>query len=263
MRYCLFSLFFALIIVPVCGCGGSASGATPVTSPATYPNLTGNWNFFLSPSNTLETSFLVGGYLTNSNGSVTGTLHAYASNCYPITQDIPVTGTMTTAGEVSLASGVVSGQTLTISGDMTDSSMSGSYTIAGGCAAEKSGSVAGTVAPPFTNTYSGIFGSVSGVSIGLSVTIEQSGPNADGEYNVNGTATFTGSPCFSSGTITSSTIFGDYIGVTIDANNNGVVQFSGTADVFGATGETAINGTYQVTGGTCAGDFGAGTISTP
>jgi len=262
MRCRICFLFLAFSIVFACGCGGSAAGTVPVNPPATYLNLLGNWNFLFSPSNTLEASFVVGGYLTNSNGAVTGTLHVYGSSCYPVTQDIPVTGTLTTAREISLTSGAVSGQTLSMSGTAADNAIAGSYAITGGCAAENGGSIAGTVVPPFTDTYSGIFGSVSGVSIGFSVTTTQSGPYSDGEYNVTGSATFTGSPCFSSGTIASSTIFGDYIDVTIDANNNGVMQFSGLADVYGASG-TAINGTYRVTGGTCAGDYGAGTIASP
>jgi hypothetical protein len=135
--------------------------------------------------------------------------------------------------------------------------LTGSYSVAGGCANGDKGTVVGETVPSYTNTYSGTFVSVSKVSVPVSMTITQSGPNSDGFYQVTGSGTFTGSTCFSTGTIASSEILGDYMDVTLTTNNGGSVEFIGeVSDTAGA-----IAGGYTVTAGTCAGSSGTGTIS--
>ena len=262
---CFVAIFLVLPVI-LAGCGGSSSGVLN-TSPV-YADLSGNWNFILTPSNQLSFGPILGGYLASANGSVAGTLHANGSSCYPVTQDIPVTGSVTPAGVLTLRSATVAGQILSMSGNafaLTGSSsdaisgvFSGTYTISGGCAAGENGTVAGTLISPVNGDYAGSLRSDSGLSIGVNFDATQTGPNADGEYGVSGTVSFSGSLCFSTGTITSSTIYGQFIDVTIAASNGGTMQFTG--EILD-TEPMTIDGLYSMTAGNCAGDLGGGTLT--
>ena len=209
---------------------------------------------------------MIGGYLTNTSSAVavnsntvTGTLHFLNSTCFTAAQDIPVTGTISAAGALSLTSSSISSQVVTATGTISGSSMSaGSYSIAGGCGARDKGTVTGFLVPAFTNTYTGTFTSVSGKQVGATITTTQTGPNSDGFYSVTGTATFTSSPCFSTGTISTGAVTGSYLALQIATNNNGTVVFGGyDAD---STGKT-VKGSYEVTSGLCNGDVGTGSVS--
>ena len=144
----------------------------------------------------------------------------------------------------------------------TNVALSGSYTVGGGCGNGDRGTVLGATLPSYTNTYSGslIFGP-NHSSVPMSMAITQTGPNSDGFYQVTGSATLTGSPCFSTATISSSYIAGNYIEITLTPNNGGEVDFIG--EVSTSTGNTisGISGNYVVNAGKCAGDFGTGSVS--
>jgi hypothetical protein len=208
------------------------------------------------------TTYDMGGYLTNTNGAVTGTLHTIeqGANCYQIDQAIPITGTITTDGTVSLTSAAVANQIFSVRGDVLGGVLDGTYAISGGCAAGESGTVIGELMPSLTGTYTGTFYPASGAFTGATITVTQSGPNADGEFSLPGTASFSGSPCFTTGTVTSSTVFGEYIQVTIGTDKGGVVQFTGLAAAVGSD-DIFIDGSYAVTAGTCAGDTGSGVLN--
>jgi hypothetical protein len=240
------------------GCG-SGTSVNPATSSPTYPSVTGNWAITAN-SQLTATTFQIGGYIVSANpGTVTGVIHALNSACYSLTQDVPITGTISTAGAISITSSVVSSQVITLSGTISNGSLSGgAYTITGGCAAGDHGTVTGYIAQSYGNAYAGSFFSIpSHLTIGTSITTAQTGPDVDGLFHVTGTATFTGSPCFTSGSITSSTIAGAYMSVTI-ATSNGTVTFYGYAT--DSTGKTVV-GDYTVAGGTCNGDYGTGSVS--
>jgi hypothetical protein len=259
------SLLAILPAIAFClfGCGGGTQ--TPRTGPPVYPAITGNWSFTASTAVAGE-NVMIGGYLTNTNSTatvnsntVTGTLHFLNSTCYTASQDIPVTGTISYTGALSLTSSSISSQVVTAAGTLTGTVMnSGTYSITGGCGNGDKGTVTGFLVPPFTNTYTGTFTSVSGKQTGATVTTTQTGPNSDGLYSVTGTATFTGSTCFSSGTISTGAVLGSYLAVQIATNNNGTVIFGGYDT--DSTGKT-VTGTYEVTSGICSGDVGTGSIS--
>jgi hypothetical protein len=249
----------ALFLSIGCSSGSSPNPPTPPTPPApTYPAITGNWSLTATTSVPGQ-NIQIGTYLTNSSGTVSGTLHILNSECYALTQDIPVTGTISTVGALSITSSAVASQIITASGSISGSTLSsGSYSIAGGCAAGGKGTITGFIAPAFTNTYTGSFTSVSKLVIGTTVTTVQAGPDSDGLYSVTGTATFSNSPCFSTGTISQSAVAGSYLAVTIATDNGGTVVFAGYyTDSTGAT----ITGDYQVTSGACSGDSGTGSLS--
>ena len=240
------------------GCGSSGSSGSASTPPPTYPTLTGDWAL-TATSQVSKLNYQLGAYITNANGSVSGIIHLLNSGCFTPTQDIPITGTVSSSGVVSATSTAVSSQVITLSGTVTSETLTaGKYAIVGGCGNGDTGTITGYIAPAYSNTYSGTFLSISGLSISTTVTTLQSGPDADGFYHVSGSVTFGGSPCFASGTIANSTIAGEYMEVIITANDGSTVTFGGY--ITDSTGRT-ISGDYEVTGGKCSGDHGTGSVS--
>ncbi len=73
------------------GCGSSGSSGSTSTPPPTYPTLTGNWAL-TATSQVTKLNYQMGAYVTNANGSVSGIIHLLNSGCFTPTQDIPITG---------------------------------------------------------------------------------------------------------------------------------------------------------------------------
>jgi uncharacterized protein (TIGR03437 family) len=84
----------------------------------------------------------------------------------------------------------------------------------------------------------------------LSANLNQSGST------FTGTASYTGSPCFSGGSITG-TINGSAISAIISVGSGQTVSLSATVN----STDTSISGTYSLSGGTCAPSGDAGTFS--
>ena len=84
----------------------------------------------------------------NTAGTVSGVLHIINSACYSLTEDVPVAGTITTGGVLSLTSSAIAGQTIVAGGTISGSSLSsGGYSITGGCAGGDKGAVTGYMFP--------------------------------------------------------------------------------------------------------------------
>jgi len=248
------------ILMTACGSKGSTTApVNPPPPPSTYPTLTGNWSLSAT-SQVSSANYILGGYITNTNGTVTGTLHIInATTCFNIAQDLQITGTVSTSGAFTATSAAINSQVITISGTITSTALTGgAYSIAGGCDTGDRGTVTGYAAPSYSHTYAGNFISTpSHITIATTIVATQSGPDTDGFYHISGTATFSGSPCFSSGTITTSEIAGSYMAIVI-TTASGNIEFIGYDT--DSTGKT-VSGTYEVEGGLCSGDYGTGSVS--
>jgi hypothetical protein len=247
MKYAASILVLVLSVFAV-GCGGGGSSS--------YPDINGNWS--LSGVSQFGLHWFAGGHLSNADGSVTGTIHMLNSGCFNINSDVPFSGTISKSGTISLTSSPIANQVITVTGTMTGSTLSGNYTISGGCSSGDKGTANGFSVPPFSNTYSGSFLSVSGISVPVKLALTQTNDaDAHGLYQVSGTTTFT-SKCFTTGKITASAVAGGYMDVIVSTDNGGMVQFVG--EVTDPTAKT-IAGSYWVTSGVCAGDYGSGSVS--
>jgi len=235
----------------------------------------------------------MGGYITSSGGTVTGTIHVVnTSSCYTLAQNIPITGTYSSSsGAFTAVSSAVSGQVITISGTIVAGSVnsavlkSGTYSVAGGCDNGETGTLTGYTAVSYTSGYLGYFysgvvkstststtGTIT-VTSGVSMT-QSSTPDANGFYHVTGSAVFSGSNCtttavttsLSSGTITASTIAGTYVSITITDTNNNVLTFTGYANnglfgnIINATSNTPPGYTIGVSPCYPSGDYGTATL---
>lgn len=261
MRCVLRAFFFAPLLSLICACGRT-SGTPPGISPTSYPSLNGNW-MVLAGSSVTDTIYGLGGSITSADGSVTATLHVIppsASSCYQSGQEIPFTGTVTGTGAIALTSGAVGGQTISITGITANGSLlSGTFKIAGGCAGGDSGNVTGLTEPSYSGEYTGALQTGAPNPVGVTATLTQADANADGEFGISGTALFSGSPCFTTGTITSGVAYGNYIQVTMETDKSSTVQLTGLS--IAEPQVITISGIYQVTSGPCAGDSGAGTLN--
>lgn len=247
----------ACVLAILLGCGGGSGSSTPTAPEPAYPSIAGNWSITAS-SQVTSATVQIGAYLSNANGAVSGIAHVLNSPCYQLTANVPVSGTITPGGAVSLTSSAVDAQTITMSGTISGSSVaSGSYSIAGGCAGGDKGTATGYLVPSFTGTWTGNFSLASGAAATVTVQAVQSGPDASGMYEVTGTVAFSGSPCLVTGTITSSAISGSYFAVTISDTAGDTVDFVG--GLTDATGRT-ISGSYLFTSGACAGASGSGSL---
>jgi hypothetical protein len=210
------ALFFPFLV----GCGGSAP--PPVV---TYPNLTGNWQFNARitipnppsiPTNPIETLF---GSLTTADGKVTGTLNARTIGfppCVANNADLPVTGTVDASGNLNLTapiSGGVATITATVVAQLPLPSIpNGTYQVIGGPCAQPSIQLLGFEVPNASGTYAGtmtqIFPTGSGSIAVKAVLAESSTPNADGEFPLSGTITYTGD-CSATLSFTNGVAFGE------------------------------------------------------
>jgi hypothetical protein len=228
--------------------------------------MNGNWEI-KAVSQTTGTTYLGGANLSTAGNTITGILHftnmpcGFTVNGYMY--DTPVTGTISSNGKLELSTTDINGLTLNISAIWSSGVISnGTYTVSGACEYENGdhGSLTGFPVPPLSGTYTGSFQSSSGVSVRATMVLSQSSFSADGIYSLAGTATFSGSPCFSTGTIDVNA-YDFLVGGSVQfplMTSNGALLFQG--QVTDGTGNT-ITGQYEVTEGSCAGDVGSGSAS--
>lgn len=249
------------------GCGGSSSSSGP--SPATPFSLqSGNWNVNASSSAAPGNNFIVGGNLTQSGTNISGVMHIFSSACFDLTIDVPVTGSVS-AQSVTLTSSAIAGQVVTVNASGTSATaLTGTYSVGGtGCAAGDKGTISANLVPSISGSWHGTFTSsvAAGTTINATATLTQSStPDADGLFPVTGTVTFTGSPCFASGTIRQSIFAGGVLGLDLTTNDTptpGEVIVSVVMD--SPSTATAATGIIQIDAGSCNGDIGTGHITKP
>jgi len=239
---------------------------------------TGNWiisGYYQSGASILPYSF--GGSLVNDGGQVSGVFHV-SSSCFGNgATDVPYTGTLDSKNTLYLMSSPVDGQVLTLLGTLSadGSSISdGIFKVTGGC----SGSIVGgtiadgpgasfeTVAyrvPSLTGSWTSSSWSpvAGGDEFPLSEQLTQAAAaDAHGDYVLTGTATVTGSNCFTQGTLEDGSFVSGGIGREIIRMNDGsTVEAAVTLDDGGAnTRPRLLLNPGSVSGGNCNGPIEVG-----
>ena len=256
---CLAIVTFCLLIS---GCGGGSS-STPAPTPTPVPQLaltSGNWDFAAVSSS--GPSFLIGGNVVQTGSSVTGGLRVVNSACFTPSTAVPISGTIS-GQTANVTSAAIASQTInaTLSGSAT--SLTGTYSVTGtGCAGGDKGNIAGVLVPSISGTWKGTFisNTVANPSVGVSATITEGAPDATGLFVLTGSAAYTGSPCFATGTTTTaSAMAGRTVDVLFKNDDGSTVEFIGALN--NPAAPTQVNGTYTVTGGLCGGDSGTGQLT--
>jgi hypothetical protein len=255
------SVLGLLVLVLLCGCGGTSTPAPPSSPPsaptAQSQNISGNWQFSTTSAAGMSPSTIAGS-VAQSGVSLSGAVHIDGSNCFDHPTTIGLTGT-STGRDISLTSTPVKGQVTTFTGTIgddvlngTDSAFTGTYTITGGCANDDHGSVTGIRIPFIGNNLNGTFTASGGATFDVAGDEAQSSsPSPEGSFGISGTVSFRTS-CFISGTIKPGTfpsgsfIIGTSVALEIKTAN-GTVTFLGTLN----RDRSEISGAYTVVGGTC------------
>lgn len=245
-----------LTVLAVIGCGGGGSNNTQ-PNPQQFTITSGNWDFAGSDQTGL---FIVGGNLTESGTALTGMFHAFNSPCYSFTTDIPFNGTAG-ATSATMTSAAVTSQVISATVNGGGTSGSGTFKVAGGCADGSTGTFSATLVPSLSGNWTGSFLSVSGPpAVTTSANLAQTaGADADGLFGLSGTATLGNSVCFTSATIAASWVTGRVVLLLLNNSDGSQTTFAGTVD--NPSTAKSISGMYNISGGSCSGDSGTGTIS--
>jgi len=190
-------LLSAIALACALGCGSAT------TAPAAdYLNISGNWDIVGTSQGPTPPISDIFGALQASNGAVTGTLHALGSNptasCVSLTQDLPVTGTLDAANNLTLNVAIPGGKAIiqaTLTQDL-QTFANGTYSISGGACAMTSAAMVAYQIAPITGTYTGTLTlSQSNPAVTATVTAQltqSSTPTADGYFPLSGTITIPG-----------------------------------------------------------------------
>jgi hypothetical protein len=252
-------LLLGLLAVVGCGGGGGSSSSNTQATSQQLSITSGNWDFAGSDQGG---PFVVGGNLTQTGTNLSGVFHLFNSPCLALSTDIPMAGTIK-ASSATVTSAPVASQVISATFSGSASSISGTFSVAGGCASGSTGAFTGVLVPSLTATWTGSFLSVSGPpAVTATVPLTQSATaDADGLFALSGTAALSNSVCFTSSTISASAVSGRVIALLLNNNDGSQTLFTGSLTA-PATAKQ-ITGSYSVTGGSCNGDSGTGTLSRP
>lgn len=251
------NLLLVSVLVLLCGCGeGGAkrgTGGGEILNPSfsgVSLNIAGNWNFSAT-SRVSAPALTIAGSINQSGSSVSGVVHISGSNCFDQLTTMALTGKLT-GSNISLTSISVGGQVLTFTGGITETTLTGTYTVKGGCADGDHGNVTGVKILTIGNTLSGTFTASGGDTFDMTADMAQnSDASPEGSFAITGTATFRRS-CLSSGKITPGTfpsgsfIMGTSVALEI-RTDNGTVTFFGRLN----PDNSEIDGAYTLSGGRC------------
>jgi hypothetical protein len=262
------SVLVAISLAVLAGCG--VNPATSISVSA-YPNLSGNWEAIGLPpqfSTGLTTpiaAFL--GALQTSNGNVTGTMRAVDTNqlapCVPLNQDLTVSGTVSTSGNLVLTVPMAGG-TATLSATLNSDPQSfntGLWTIVDGSCAMASTSMAIVQFAPVTGTYSGTltsFGTTNNATMVTAMLVQSPTPNADGQFPLTGTLTYAGTGSCSG----SYPLIPEYVTAgAISQTSGSALVSAGVVDGVIQPSATSINATTTVLTTSCLGGPLSGTLT--
>jgi len=121
--------------------------------------------------------------------------------------------------------------------------------------------MSGIMVPPVTGSWKGAFTpSLMGATpLVVTANLTQSSPDAHGAFQISGNMAFTGSKCFTAGTITSGSVLGPNAILTIATNDGGQLTFSPQLPNQ-ATGP-GMEGLYEIQTGACSFDSGDGVLN--
>ena len=241
---CVIGLFGFSMLFVFSACGGGTS-----VPPAQNLNSSGNWQFSMT-SSASGPPITIAANLTQTGTSVAGAAHLQGLNCFSPLTTIGLSGSLTGA-DLSLTSASVSGQVITLGGTISNKSLTGSYSISGGCANGDSGTVKGFHVPTIQGRWRVIF-DVNGAHNGGIADLTQES-SSSGSFPVSGTTDDSSGLACLSGTIAPgafpapSFIMGTAVALKVNTSD-------GTINFDGAVNETSgeILGTYTISGGSCS-----------
>jgi hypothetical protein len=231
-----------VLVMFLAGCGGDSSN----NRPRENANVSGNWHG-TATSSVAPTTTDVDMFIVQSGTSLASTL--VLLNGTPCASQGTLTGTVDQQA-VDLTIHESDGpDTITVPGSTDTVTISGSYTISGSCDGGDTGTFFANFIPSVDSSrWSGDASSINGT---LTFTADL---QEDSRGNLNGTMSFSGSPCFTDLSVT-----GSQVGTAVRLRDS-----NGLFEAFGNSNDqaTSISGDYSVLTGACAED-GTFSMTTP
>jgi len=234
-------LFLSWVLCISCG-GGSSSSSGPYSTINS-----GNWSLTATSTVTSGLVLSIGGSLTQSANVVSGIMlvSSSASNCPSLSGTaIPFTGSFR-GNTLTLKSANFSGQFVTLNAVGSGNSLTGTYSVAGGCADGDKGTIAAIFLPPLTGTWNGTFRNPDGTPIPINpgnsyfgyatatLTLTQSATAINGQFPLSGTFDTNLGYGFCSGTIpdggisTAAYVMGTFVVIKSGSAGGGEIHFVG------------------------------------
>jgi hypothetical protein len=250
------STFVLFVLIVLSGCGGSNNNNGPLM---VFESGLHSINAQSAADPTVSNFVLVGSLVQNGS-SLSGIMHFQGSSCFPLSTDIPVSGTLTET-EADFTAMLPNGQRVAFTGMKHPlvphpQFLGGNYSVTGsGCLANVQ-ALASDGAMGFSGSYHGTFVSSTNNTANVSLTLTQTGPDAHGFFSATGSATITGGTCFSSATFDSATVLlGPGTTLVLDdtaTGSTGRIVANGTFIPASNVGFPSFSGTYTSTKGACS-----------
>ncbi len=248
---------------------GTCGTPTPTPTPGTVNAFSGNYSFTATSQVSSKVLIIGGFFKDDSTGAVTGTMHVAGTTCFnPQNDVVAFTGTVTTAGALTVTSSPVNSQVISFTGTISADGTTitaGTFTITGGSCTGEHGTLTGFQMASMTANYSGSFTSGSNTLTVSSSPLTQTSTTGDaqGLFHVTGTLTFSSLTCgLTNAAIQSSSVAGQIVVLTLKGSDGlSTISFAGQA-----TDKTATNigGTFSIAGtGVCGGQSGNATLTSP
>lgn len=192
---------------------------------------------------------------------MSGIMHVFDSACFISAEDnLPLSGSFS-GDTLTLTSGTLDSQVVTVKATGTGASLTGTYSVAGGCADGDHGTIVASYLPPVTGTWTSTFKDY-GNTVSMSATLTQaSTADANGVFPLSGTVSFSGLTCPTGGTVYSlpqsdwatSGVVGTDILLTVEnaSSGNAELIYSGSVTNASAAQASTIAGAYTVSDASC------------
>lgn len=275
------SLAMMTAFVALVGCTVPKQPVTnpPIKNPiAGSVDITGNWEITLTSTTWAGITYPFGIYLTQTGSTVSG-VGSYVGEAFPMyclagsppyCPSFPfayvspnVSGTVGADGNIVLTTATVGSNpiTITITASTTNNTtFSGSFAITQSTTLDQ-GPVTGTMIAPLNGTYAGtLVSTVTGNSIGVTTTLNQSGPTSGSYLQYSGSASFTGVYCIGSVTVPASgNFFGNQLFVRLNPASipHSGIYLTGTISPDAKT----IAVIYSSVSSSCSDDYATGTLA--
>jgi hypothetical protein len=239
-----------LFLCCAAGCGGGSSNGGSGNPIQQNADISGAWQAVATSNSQGNPQVLVEANVTEANGAVSANASAFIGTCAGSGVGGTIVGTVS-GNSISLNSSF-EGETTVLSGTVSGSSMSGTYTATGVCL--DSGTWNATKMPLLAGNYAGNLFSNSNPAQPIPVTASLS---TSASFVITGSASVS-SVCFNQFTLTGTQIGGAGAITATDPQGDTVgFLFASKDSSFGT-----IAGAYEVTAGpsSCNGDAGTGTL---
>lgn len=264
------AVWAALSLLPLVLCGCATSGNSPSTPPVdTSGYLTGNWQAAVTGATGSPVTAFAGSVTettsTSDAGQYTMALLQFQGPCFIASPLLPMQGNIKAAA-VGLDSYTVNGQAVHIAAtaNSAGTSMTGTYSVQGGCAGGATGNFSATRYAALTGTFAGTV-AVAGAAGNKAVLSLTQGTDSTGSgtFLLTGTLTLAGTGCSLNATAATSmanAVRGSQAALTLNASDGsgGVATISGTFDPAAAIFTPSV---FNVQAGSCAGSYASSPLT--